>query len=124
MNGAKRKPAEGGPDEIGAIPDKLFFKIREAAKITQVKAHILRYWENEFPQLKPRKSKSGQRIYSRQDIEKLLEIKKLLYVDRFSIEGARRFMAKRFSGRNEDENLRKTLHDIRTSLQEILDVLK
>jgi len=124
MNNTKQKPVEGDLTEQVAIPDKLFFKIREVAKITQVKAHILRYWENEFPQLKPRKSKSGQRIYSRKDIEKLLEIKKLLYVDRFSIEGARRHMAKRFSGRNEDEKIRKTVADIRNSLQEILDVVK
>lgn len=121
---SKQRLFEGGQPETPAIPDKLFFKIREVSRITGVKAHILRYWENEFPHLKPRKSKSGQRVYTRKDIEKLLEIKKLLYVDRYSIEGARRTLSKKVTGRTRDEKLEKTLTDIKAALLEILDILK
>jgi DNA-binding transcriptional MerR regulator len=75
--------------EINAIPDKLAFKIGEAAKIVGVEAYVLRYWETEFEQLHPNKSQKGQRAYSKKDIEFILMIRKLLHRDRFSIEGAR-----------------------------------
>lgn len=75
--------------ELSKIPDKLAFKIGEVADILGVKAYVLRYWETEFEVLKPKKSKHGQRMYERRDVENLLLIRKLLYRDRFSIEGAR-----------------------------------
>lgn len=75
--------------EISKIPDKLAFKIGEAAELVGVKPYVLRYWETEFDILKPKKSKHNQRMYERRDVENLLLIKKLLYRDRFSIEGAR-----------------------------------
>lgn len=75
--------------EIAKIPDKLAFKIGEAADLVGVKPYVLRYWETEFDVLKPKKSKHNQRMYERRDVENLLLIKKLLYRDRFSIEGAR-----------------------------------
>jgi DNA-binding transcriptional MerR regulator len=75
--------------ELAAIPDKLAFKIGEAADLVGVKPYVLRYWETEFDILKPKKSKHNQRMYERRDVENLLLIKKLLYRDRFSIEGAR-----------------------------------
>ncbi len=71
------------------IPDKLAFKIGEVADIVGVKTYVLRYWETEFEVLHPDKSKNGQRIYLKKDVELILMIKKLLYRDRFSIEGAR-----------------------------------
>lgn len=71
------------------IPDKMAFKIGEAADLVGVKQYVLRYWETEFEQLHPKKSKNNQRVYSRRDVETALMIKKLLYTDRFSIEGAR-----------------------------------
>jgi DNA-binding transcriptional MerR regulator len=71
------------------IPDKLAFKIGEVADIVGVKTYVLRYWETEFDVLHPDKSKNGQRIYLKKDVELILMIKKLLYRDRFSIEGAR-----------------------------------
>jgi DNA-binding transcriptional MerR regulator len=75
--------------ELSTIPDKLAFKIGEVADILGVKAYVLRYWETEFDILKPKKSKHNQRMYEHRDVENLLLIKKLLYRDRFSIEGAR-----------------------------------
>lgn len=76
-------------DEIRKIPDKLAFKIGEVADIAGVKAYVLRYWETEFDQLRPQKSAKNQRVYLKRDVEMVLMIKKLLYRDRFSIEGAR-----------------------------------
>lgn len=76
-------------DSMASIPQKMAFKIGEAAEMIGVKQYVLRYWESEFDQLRPKKSKNNQRIYSRRDVETALMIKKLLYVDRFSIEGAR-----------------------------------
>ncbi|MCP5468168.1 MAG: MerR family transcriptional regulator [Deltaproteobacteria bacterium] len=71
------------------IPDKLYFRIGEVAKIVGVKAYVLRYWEKEFPQLAPSKSRSKQRLYRREEVELLLQIKNLLYDERFTINGAR-----------------------------------
>lgn len=71
-------------------PDKLFYKIGEVSKIAGVEPYVLRYWESEFSFLKPRKSKSGQRIYVKKDLELILQIKDMLYSDRFTIEGVRR----------------------------------
>lgn len=82
-------PVAGLQDRIKKIPDKLAFKIGDVAEIVGVKQYVLRFWESEFEQLKPKKSKSGQRMYSRRDVEVLLLIKKLLHEDRFSIEGAK-----------------------------------
>jgi DNA-binding transcriptional MerR regulator len=75
--------------EIRSIPDRLAFKIGDVAKIVGVKSYVLRYWETEFSVLKLKKSKHNQRVYEKKDIENLLTIKKLLYRDRYSIEGAR-----------------------------------
>jgi DNA-binding transcriptional MerR regulator len=75
--------------ELSRIPDKLAFKIGEVADLLGVKPYVLRYWETEFEVLKPKKSKHNQRMYERKDVENLMLIKKLLYRDRFSIEGAR-----------------------------------
>lgn len=72
------------------IPDKLFYRIQEVATITQVKPYVLRYWETEFPMLTPEKDENDQRRYRRSDIELILEIKRLLYSEKFTIAGARR----------------------------------
>jgi len=71
-------------------PKKLYYKIREVCEIVGVEAHVLRFWETEFPALSPPKSKSGQRTYRPKDIELLLRIRKLLYEEGFTISGARR----------------------------------
>lgn len=83
------------PAEKPKIPDKLFFKIGEVAAIADTKPHVLRYWETEFGILRPVKNASGQRVYRRRDVEVVLEIKRLLHQERFTIAGAK----KRLSGR-------------------------
>ncbi|GJL79956.1 MAG: MerR family transcriptional regulator [Nitrospinaceae bacterium] len=73
----------------GTIPDKLFLKIGEVAEIAAVEQHVLRYWEDEFDMLKPDKNRSGQRLYQKKDVELVLEIKRLLYGEKFTIAGAK-----------------------------------
>ncbi|MEW6569862.1 MAG: MerR family transcriptional regulator [Nitrospirota bacterium] len=73
-----------------SFPDKLFYKIGEVSRIVGVEPYVLRYWETEFSFLKPRKNKSGQRVYIKKDIELLLKIKRLLYQERYTIEGVRK----------------------------------
>lgn len=72
------------------LPRKLFFKIGEVCQLTDTQPYVLRFWESEFPQLAPKKSRSGQRLYRRKDIDLVMEIKKLLYQDGFTIAGARK----------------------------------
>ncbi len=78
--------------ESGDIPDKLYFRMGEVSQLVGVEPYVLRYWEKEFPTLAPRKSGKGQRLYRRQDVETALEIKRLLYEKRYTIEGARKFL--------------------------------
>ena len=73
-------------------PNKLYYKIREVCEIVGLEAHVLRFWETEFPSLAPPKSKNGQRTYRARDIELILEIRKLLYEDGYTIAGARKYM--------------------------------
>ena len=72
------------------LPDKLYFKIGEVAKLVGVKPYVLRYWETEFSILRPGKTRSKHRLYRRKDVETLLEIRRLLYAERYTIEGAKR----------------------------------
>lgn len=72
------------------IPDKLYFRIGEVARLTGIQPYILRYWESEFPLLQPKKSGTGQRLYRKRDIEIILKVKELLYDLRYTIAGARR----------------------------------
>ena len=75
---------------VSTIPDRLYFRIGDVADIADVKPHVLRYWESEFPMISPDKSDTGQRVYRRGDVETILLIKHLLYQERYSIEGARK----------------------------------
>ena len=72
------------------IPEKIYFKIGEVCELVDVQAHVLRYWETEFPQLAPQKNRSGQRSYRRKDVEISLRIKELLYDELYTIAGARK----------------------------------
>ncbi|RJO66192.1 MAG: MerR family transcriptional regulator [Myxococcales bacterium] len=74
---------------VERIPDKLYFRIGEVGRITGLAPHVLRFWETEFPSIRPEKSKTNQRVYDRRAIETILLIKHLLYEERFTIEGAR-----------------------------------
>src|SRR3984885_11976734 len=77
------------------IPDKLYFRIGDVARLAGIKPYVLRFWETEFPGLGPKKSGTGHRLYRRKDVEMVLEIKRLLYEQRFTIEGARKFLESR-----------------------------
>jgi DNA-binding transcriptional MerR regulator len=113
-------------------PVKLFYRIGEVSHIVGVEPHVLRYWETEFRSIRPQKSRKGQRIYSRRDVEKLLKVKDLLYTHGFTIAGARKRL--RESGiepqaaedpaqRNLGE-ARKVLLDVRKELVELLSELE
>jgi len=71
------------------LPDKRYFRIGEVCKITGLKPHVLRYWETEFKQIKPQKTKSNQRLYRKKDVENIITIKNLLYDKKFTIAGAK-----------------------------------
>jgi DNA-binding transcriptional MerR regulator len=86
-------PAAVGPSQ--EIPDKLYFRIGEVARLAGIKPYVLRFWETEFPSLGPKKSGTGHRLYRRKEVELVLEIKLLLYEKRFTIEGARKFLETR-----------------------------
>src|SRR5258706_307667 len=75
------------------IPQKLFFKIGEVCELAGVQAHVLRYWETEFPMLAPQKNRAGQRTYRRKDVEMALRIKELLYDEQYTIAGAKKKLA-------------------------------
>src|ERR687893_2496671 len=80
------------------IPEKLFFKIGEVCEITDVQAHVLRYWESEFPMLAPQKNRAGQRTYRKRDVEMVLRIKELLYEDQYTIAGAKKKLSNELRG--------------------------
>ncbi len=84
--GARKK---SGKDDEVVIPDKLYFRIGEVAELCRLPAYVLRFWETEFPQLKPVKSSTGQRMYRQRDVELVVHIKTLLYDEGFTIAGAR-----------------------------------
>jgi DNA-binding transcriptional MerR regulator len=81
-----------------SIPEKLFFKIGEVCEITDVQAHVLRYWESEFPMLAPQKNRAGQRTYRKRDVEMVLRIKELLYEDQYTIAGAKKKLSSELRG--------------------------
>jgi len=81
-----------------SIPEKLFFKIGEVCEITGIQAHVLRYWESEFPMLAPQKNRAGQRTYRKRDVEMVLRIKELLYEDQYTIAGAKKRLTNELRG--------------------------
>src|SRR5689334_24336216 len=92
MSPRKKSNAKShNPGEI-LIPEKLYFRIGEVARLCRLPAYVLRFWETEFPQLKPIKSSTGQRMYRRKDVESVLRIKQLLYEEGFTIPGARQHL--------------------------------
>jgi DNA-binding transcriptional MerR regulator len=111
------------------IPDKLFFKIGEVARLTSLRPSILRYWETEFSYLQPQKSRSGQRLYTRNELDLVLEIKRLLYGEKLTIEGARRAMAKRgkervppvFASEQTTANILQVIKEVKDDLKKIRD---
>lgn len=89
---AKLAPAKNVRVADVVIPDRLYFRIGDVAKLCHLPAYVLRFWETEFPNLAPKKSSKGQRLYRRADVENVLRIKKLLYEEGFTIAGARQHL--------------------------------
>jgi DNA-binding transcriptional MerR regulator len=90
LMGPRNKAAANAAEVV--IPERLYFRIGEVARLCRLPAYVLRFWETEFPQLKPIKSSTGQRMYRRKDVENVLRIKKLLYEEGFTIAGARQHL--------------------------------
>ena len=113
---------------------KLYYSIGEVSKITDLKQYVLRYWETEFKQLNPNKNKAGNRTYRQKDIDTILEIKNLLYKEKFTIEGARKMLSQpskevKVVTKTEKKVIttdvnKKTLEKIRNDLKSILDDLQ
>jgi DNA-binding transcriptional MerR regulator len=104
------------------IPDdKRYFRIGEASRIIGVEPYVLRYWESEFPQVRPERADSNQRTYQRQDLENLLTVKKLLYEEKMTIEGAKRRLRQEKGNKVSVDSA--FLDDIKTELSEILKML-
>ena len=147
MSEPKIAPMTITPEEI---PDKLYFRIGEVARLAGIKPYVLRFWETEFPALDPKKSGTGHRLYRRKEVQLVLEIKRLLYEKRYTIEGARKFLEarskngeaaapapagvpKRSSGKQPAQAQKQTgffdvpsplLETVRNELREIAELLK
>ncbi len=121
-----KKTARGA--EI-VIPDKLYFRIGEVAALCRLPAYVLRFWETEFPQLKPVKSSTGQRMYRKRDVESVVRIKRLLYDDGFTIAGARLQLREEIKSERSQTALPFPIAPsinaayVRTELQQILHIL-
>src|SRR5579864_5781598 len=116
------------------IPDKLYFRIGDVARLAGIKPYVLRFWETEFAGLGPKKSGTGHRLYRRKEVELVLEIKRLLYEKRFTIEGARKVLEskpKRSASKPSNERHQAELfpntsafyQEVRRELLEIRDLL-
>jgi DNA-binding transcriptional MerR regulator len=103
------------------IPDKIYFKIGEVSKICGLPSHVLRFWETEFKKINPRRTASGQRMYTQKNIEMILEIKHLLHEKKFTIEGARKYLNAK--AKTESPGIRQFLDNLKTELVGIRDLL-
>ena len=131
MTDGKKKARKAGTTEDPLIPDKLYFRIGEVAKLCKLPTYVLRFWESEFPLLKPVKSSTGQRMYRQRDVESVLRIKKLLYEEGFTIAGARQQLRAEAKPAKMQSGLpfpkpsgTDSLKKVRQGLQEILGILK
>ena len=128
MSATKLKAKPNRSSEI-VVPDKLYFRIGEVSRLCRLPAYVLRFWETEFPQLKPIKSSTGQRMYRRKDVDAVLRIKKLLYEEGFTIAGARQQLRSESKAEKNQAPLpfpvqsSADLKRIRHGLQEILGML-
>jgi DNA-binding transcriptional MerR regulator len=102
-----------------SFPDKTYYKIGEVAKLADLKSSVLRFWESEFSFLCPEKSSSGQRLYTKQDIETIQQIKQLLYQEKYTIEGVRKRLTPRRARRPEPQPAGQEQQDLRSILWQI-----
>jgi len=127
MSAAKKKNGAAHAEIV--IPEKLYFRIGEVARLCRLPAYVLRFWETEFPQLKPVKSSTGQRMYRRRDVESVVRIKQLLYEQGYTIAGARQCLREQNKTEKKQDPLPFPAHaisdlqPIRQGLQEILSIL-
>lgn len=128
MAAKKKNSGKQNPEQI-LIPDKLYFRIGEVASLCRLPAYVLRFWESEFPQLKPIKSSTGQRMYRKRDVESVLRIKQLLYQQGFTISGARQQLRAEVKSDKSQTAIPfptqavPEIQHIRQGLREILDLL-
>jgi len=105
------------------IPDKNYFRIGEVGRILGVEPYVVRYWESEFKTVRPMRTRSDQRLYRKKDVEQLLEIKKLLYEEMFTIAGARKRLARINKGKEVSPDADGRLVDIKRKLKEIREII-
>ncbi len=103
------------------IPDKLFYRIGEVSQIAKVPPSVLRFWESEFPRIKPKRTESGQRLYRKADVMLILSIRHLLYDRKFTIKGAREYLKTSRSSKPEEKG--NVIQEIYTELKAIRDLL-
>jgi DNA-binding transcriptional MerR regulator len=104
------------------LPDKLYFRIGEVSAISGVPAYVLRFWETEFKKIKPKRTSSGQRLYRKSDVELILRIKHLLYVNKYTIQGAKQFLTS-LNTEKKNKSSTGTLEEIRRELENIRAML-
>ena len=123
--------------DVPVIPDRLYFKIGDVARICKVETYVLRFWETQFPQLKPNKSGTGQRLYRRREVELALEIKRLVHGAGYTLSGARQVLGQSKRGESpamssnsqehatpaRKDNVAATIGHARAELREIVDLL-
>jgi DNA-binding transcriptional MerR regulator len=117
-------------DDI-VIPDKLYFRIGEVSTLCSLPAYVLRFWETEFPQLKPGKSNTGQRLYRKKDVENIVRVKKLLYEEGYTIPGARQLLkteSRRGGGQTAlpfqpSSSRASNLREVKQGLRDVLGIL-
>src|SRR6201982_394263 len=129
MSPKKTTHGKSGKSQEILIPEKLYFRIGEVARLCRLPAYVLRFWETEFPQLKPVKDSTGQRMSRRRDVESVVRIKQLLYEEGYTIAGARQHLREEVKGDKKQVALPFPVHapgdiqHIRQGLQEILTLL-
>ena len=130
-NAAQRRPK---PEAV--IPDKLYFRIGEVARLCGVETYVLRFWETEFPQMRPNKSGTGQRLYRKRDVEMAMRVRKLLHDEGYTIAGARQVLAQEarelrgsgpqlplIEGGANATRMKAKLQKVRSELRDLLGVL-
>jgi len=110
---------------------KLYYSISEVSKMTSLKPYVLRYWESEFSELRPSKNRAGNRIYRSGDIKLILLIKRLLYTEKYTVEGAKQKLKKLYKGGNgqidlsfSDEDNQQLIEELKQDLHEIIGILE
>jgi len=109
--------------DLPAIPGKRYFTIGEVSDLCQVKPHVLRYWEQEFPQLKPVKRRGNRRYYQRHDVLMIRQIRNLLYEQGFTIGGARQQLSGE-TAKDDQQQSQQIIKQLRTELEEVLHILR